>query len=318
MQILLSVLVLLPAFSQGVPQHAQSPGPPAPPAHAASPTPTPAGTVVSGESVTSDAQTLAAEGDGHFAKRSVGAIDNVADKHEIDQAIALYRKATAADPRDCVILAKLMRALHFRGAYTGLAVEAKKAVFEEGKDLGQAAIDRLEAQAKTAKGLSRVEFLRLTKGTPALYLWTAGHWGEWGLVRGKFAAARSGVASRLRDLSQTVIDLDPSFEGAAGYRLLGRLHAEAPKIIFFTNWVSKEKGLLYLRRAYQSSPNHPVTWFFLAEAILDHEPAKRDEALQLLDKCAHLTPRPDTVLEDTKYALLAKKRLDDERRVTTP
>jgi tetratricopeptide (TPR) repeat protein len=261
----------------------------------------------------SDVASIVAEADACFSKRSDGAVNGVADKREIDDAIAAYRRAVAASPQDLDTLAKLLRALHFRGAYTGLDDEGKKAVFEEGRDLGQRAVDALEAQAKNAKGLSRVEFLRLRKGTPALYLWTAGHWGEWGLVRGKFAAARSGVASKLRDLSQTVIDLDPSFEGAAGYRLLGRLHAEAPKIIFITGWVSKEKALQFLRRAYQTAPDHPVTLFFLAEAILDHDPAKKDEALALLEKCASATPRSDTVLEDSRYAQLAKKRLDQAR-----
>src|SRR5262245_23604295 len=93
----------------------------------AAPTPTPhaAASVV----LADDAQALSAEADLHFARRSGGAVDNVAPKTEIDQAIALYRRANAAAPRDFVILAKLMRALHFKGAYTGLDDEAKKKIF---------------------------------------------------------------------------------------------------------------------------------------------------------------------------------------------
>ena len=291
------------------------------PAPTSTPTPTGAATPTPisepSPTLTPDAATLVAEADVHFARRSIGAIGEVASPTEIDAAIDLYRKATALAPRDIATLARLMRAMHFRGAYTGASIEEKKAIFEEGRNLGQDAVDRLEAAAKNARGLSRIESLRLVKGAPALYLWTAGHWGEWALVKGKFAAARSGIAGRLRDLAQTVIDIDPLFEDAAGYRILGRLHAEAPKIPFITGWVSHEKGVQYLRRSYQTSPHHPVTCYFLAEAILEHETAKRDEALRLLEQCANTPPRPDTLLEDTHYARLSRKQLDQLRATSS-
>lgn len=251
------------------------------------------------------------EADVRFALRAVGAKDGVADRAEADAAIDLYRKAVAAAPDDIEVLAKLLRALHFRGAYTGAGIEEKKQIFEEGRRLGQDAVDRIDKGAKSTPGLTRIEALRKIRGAPLLYLWTAGHWGEWALVRGKFAAARSGIASRLRDLAQSVIDIDPVFEDAAGYRILGRLHAEAPRIPFITGWVSHDKGVQFLRRAYEIAPNHPVTWYFLAEAILDHDPSKADEAKRLLEKCASTPPRPDTVLEDSHYARMARKLLDE-------
>ncbi len=260
-----------------------------------------------------DGPTLVLEADAHFAQRSVGAIDEVANRHEIDAAIDLYRKAMISSPRDVETLAKLMRALHFRGAYTEADIEEKKAIFEEGRKLGQDAIDRLEAEARATPALSRIEALRLVNGAPALYLWTAGHLGEWGLVRGKFAAARSGVAAKLRDLAQTVVDLDPAYEGGAGYRILGRLHSEAPKIPFITGWVSHGKGVEYLRRAYELAPHHPVTLYFLAEAILDHEPTKREEALRFLDLCANSPPRLEAALEDARYSRLARRQLGELR-----
>ncbi len=310
-----SFFVILASASSSL---AQTPSP----THAVAPTATPTPTPWSSPSPsppptpepTPDAAVLLAQADEHYSRRSIGAIDEVAHPQNVEAAIDLYRKALSLEPRNIEILAKLMRALHFRGAYTGSTLEEKKAIFDEGRQLGQAAVDRLEAEVKGKKGLSRIEALRLIRGTPALYLWTAGHWGEWGLVRGKFAAARSGAASRVRDLSQTVIEIDPLFEDAAGYRILGRLHAEAPRIVFITGWVSREKALLYLRRAHQIAPSHPTNSYFLAEAILDHEPARRDEALALLEQCAAMTPRPDYLLEDARYARVARKLLDELRR----
>ena len=299
------LVALATAFPGQSSTPAQTPSPTATPASSPSPTPTPF--------PSPDAAAIAAEADEHFARRSIGAIDEVANKQEVDAAIDGFKKALAMAPNDIDILARLMRALHFRGAYTGADLEEKKAIFDEGRKRGQEAVDRLEAEAKAAHGLSRIEFLRLVKGTPALYLWTAGHWGEWGLAKGKFSAARSGVASRLRDLAQTVIDLDPLYEDAAGYRLLGRLHSEAPKILFITGWVSHDKGVQYLRRAYQIAPHNPVTDTFLAEAILDHEPEKREEALKLLEECAALTPRPGNAFEDERYIRDARLKLEELR-----
>ena len=303
------LVALATAFPGQSSTPAQTPSPTATPASSPSATPTP--------SPSPEAAALAAEADEHFARRSIGAIDEVANKQEVDAAIDLYRKALVLAPNNIDTRARLMRALHFRGAYTGADLEEKKAIFDEGRKLGQNTVDRLEAEAKAARGLSRIEALRLVKGAPALYLWTAGHWGEWGLARGKFAAARNGIASRLRDLAQTVIDLDPLFDDAAGYRILGRIHAEAPKIPFITGWVSHEKGVQHLRRAHRAAPSHPVTAFFLAEAILDHEPEKREEALQLLEQCAGLTPRPDSVLEDSRYIREARLQLDRLRGPAT-
>ena len=45
-----------------------------------------------------------------------------------------------------------MRSLHFRGAYTSCDLEEKKVFFDEGRRLGQAAVDRLEAEVKVKRG----------------------------------------------------------------------------------------------------------------------------------------------------------------------
>ena len=77
--------------------------------------------------------------------------------------------------------------------------------------------------------------------------------------------------------------------------------------------MSHERALVYLRRAHQIAPAHPINSYFLAEAILDHEPESRNEAITLLEQCATIAPRPDFVLEDSRYARAARKRLDELR-----
>ena len=70
-------------------------------------------------------------------------------------------------------------------------------------------------------------------------------------------------------------------------------------------------GVQFLRRSYEMGAIHPVTQFFLAEAILDYEPQNTAEARRLLEKCAAGPPRPGTTLEASQYARLSRKRLDE-------
>jgi hypothetical protein len=61
-----------------------------------------------------------------------------------------------------------------------------------------------------------------------------GGWGEWALSTGKFEAARTGAAEKIRDYALTVIGVDPEFEEGGGYRIVGRLNDQAPWIPFIT------------------------------------------------------------------------------------
>jgi tetratricopeptide (TPR) repeat protein len=252
---------------------------------------------------------LIAEGDAHYDLRAEGARGGTADPRETEQAIAAYRRALAKDPRDLHALARLLRAFNFRGAFCGADIESQKRIFDEGKTLGQAAVDRLEAtvQGRTSEG--RVAALRAISGAGEAYYWTAACWGQWALARGKFAAARAGVAGRVRDLAETVVAIDPALEEGGGYRILGRLHHQSPRIPLITGWVSKEKALESLRKSYALGPTNPVTWFFLGDAILDVEPQNAEEGRRMLRKCVETPPRSDYHVESVQYAELARARL---------
>ncbi|HUG54537.1 MAG TPA: hypothetical protein VMR21_13100 [Vicinamibacteria bacterium] len=254
-----------------------------------------------------------AEGDAHYARRAEGARGAVADPLQVDRAISSYRQALAAAPGDLFALARLLRALHFRGAFCGADREEQKRIFDEGRRLGQAAVDRLEAGVKGRPAEERLAALQKVPGAADAFYWTAASWGQWALARGTFAAARAGVAGRVRDLAQTVVDLDPRLEEGGGYRVLGRLHDQSPRIPLITGWVSKRKAVEYLRQSYALGPINPVTWFFLAEAILDHDPQHAAEGRALLRKCVETPPRPDYFVESLDYAQRARARLAESK-----
>jgi hypothetical protein len=172
---------------------------------------------------------------------------------------------------------------------------------------------RLEVDIGDVKGSARIEKLRRVEHAIDLHFWAAVAWGQWGLASGKFAAVRQGVAGRVRDLGQVVVDLDPAYEQGGGYRILGRLHDQCPRIPFLTGWVSHDRGLQYLRQALAFDAANTVDQVFLAEAILAHDRARRTEAMRLLESCARATPRPELQVEDAFYIGRARRLLADRR-----
>src|SRR6185503_3340067 len=102
---------------------------------------------------------------------------------------------------------------------------------------------------------------------------------------------------------------DPSFEQGGGERILGRLHDQCPRIPLLTGWISHGKAVAYLRQALARGPENTVNQFFLAEALLNHEPAAQDEARRLLEACARAVPRPEYAVEDAWYVELSQQRL---------
>ncbi len=250
-----------------------------------------------------------ATGDAEYALRAEGASRGTAAPARIEAALVHYRAAVAASPRSTLAEARLLRALFFRATFCPAARAERLALLTEGRSLGEHAIRGLEAALASdrGEGLAR---LRAEAGAIDLYFWTAACWGEWALARGTFAAAREGAAGRIRDLATTVRDLDPSYEQGGGDRILGRLHDQSPRIPFFTGWVSRDAAVLHLERALALGPANSVNRFFLAEALLDHAPARGAEARRLLEACATAPPRPEYAVEDARYAALARARLE--------
>lgn len=253
------------------------------------------------------AAVFVASGDAHYARRAEGAPPgDVASPAIIEKAITAYRNGLVVSPQDNGMTFRLLRALHFRAAFTGADEALQRKLYDEATELAQAAVDRLEHGASRQ---TRLDVLRRTPDAAELYYWAAACWGQWGLLHGKFASARKGVAGRVRDLATTVNELDPKTEEGGGFRVLGRLHDQAPHIPLITGWVSGEKGIAYLRRSQEIGPGNHVTWYFLAEALLARDRDKTAEARELLTRCAEAPPHDDYLIEDRHYARLARERL---------
>jgi len=249
-----------------------------------------------------------AEGDALYARRAEGAQGRVADPAMTDAAIAAYRRALSIDPRSLEAQVGLLRAFFFRGGFCATPKPQQVRIFDEAKRLAEDWVRELETGLGSGKGVARLQALRGVPAAPRLYFWAAISWGQWSMDH-KLSAARQGAAKRVRNLAQTAADLDPEMDQGSPYLILGRLHAECPRIPLLTSWISRRKALSNLRQALAHGPANTPTLYFLAEAILDFEPENEAEARRLLEQCASASPRPEFAVEDAHYVEKARRRL---------
>ncbi|MGE5412868.1 MAG: hypothetical protein ACM3NW_01740 [Syntrophomonadaceae bacterium] len=259
---------------------------------------------------------LVAQGDAWYLKRQDGRVGVKASPGPINQAIALYDKATA-DPHYVEARWKLMRALYFKGVYTGLDDDSRKAVFEKARRIGDDAITILDSslEDRGIKGIVEYgpEFLagnlkHRSDAAPTFY-WASTCYGQWALSVGKIEAARKGVADKIRDWGATVVGIDPDFEDGGGYRILGRLNDQAPWIPFVTGWVSRDDALKYLRLALQINARNFANRHFLAEALHRGDEKEQAEAVALEESIVADRPSPQRLVEDLTFQEDARQNL---------
>jgi len=256
-----------------------------------------------------------ADGDARWARRAEGARGAVAATGPIDAAIAAYRAGLDKNPFDLEARWKLLRALRFKGVYVAQTDAEKKAIFDQAKRVGGEGVDQLNRHLSSRRAGSIadgqlgpiVAALRPIPNAGELLYWDAASWGEWALVFGKFAAARQGVADRIRREATIVINLDPRIENGGGARILGRLHHQTPRIPLITGWASNAEAVKYLEQSAALDPEDKLTQLFLAEALADHK--SRGRAAIILRSLISDFVDPHFAVEDAAIQEEAKERL---------
>jgi hypothetical protein len=263
-----------------------------------------------------------AAGDAAWQRRSDEQDDNgKPGRAQIDEAIRAYESALAAEPKSFAVRFKLMEAYFFLGHFLVTNDGERKKLFARSLKLTDEVMALL-AEKTGEPDLAKLEADRqvaLLKDIPEAmpaHFWAAINWGLWGLASGYYAAGREGVAARIRDHATLLLRLDENYADAGGLRLLGRLYTVAPRIPFATWWLDRKKGIAWLRQAHTISQRDPRNALFLAEALLEHEPEKRPEALDLLREAAAHEPDPLRVVEDRENINAARDRLKREEHRT--
>ncbi|HYK43422.1 MAG TPA: hypothetical protein VE007_13625 [Thermoanaerobaculia bacterium] len=261
---------------------------------------------------------LIADADAHYARRAAGHAGSRAASLEISEAIAGYERALP-DASSAEARWKLARALYFFGTYTALDDPGRTAAFAGARRSGEEAI----AIVGRRKGSVRIRALSpeaaagAAAGDPdaaASYFWTAVAWGQWALASGRFESARQGAADRIRNDSLTLIRVDPTFEEGGGYRILGRLHDQAPRIPLLTGWVSRAEAIRNLRLSIEVAPANFVNRHFLAEALHKGDRGQREEAVRIEEALAADQPSEAHLVEEIALQEQARANLESWRK----
>lgn len=256
------------------------------------------------------------EGDRAFARRNRGFIASGTPSPEpTEAAIRAYESVLDLEPSNLRVLFKLMDALYFKGYHLARGEPLEREIYERLVELSTRALDlvREGAGGVDPDGLSPEELADRLRGVPeaaAAHLWAATAWGLWGTTHSKLAALRHGVAGKVRSHSRVVIALDETYGEAGGLRYLGRLYTAAPRVPFITGWADRQEGLAMLERAVRISRRDPRNPLFLAEALLEHAPERRGEALRLLCDLVRRQPDPEHLVEQSESLRQARDLLD--------
>ena len=263
-----------------------------------------------------DPVTLIAAGDAAWARRAEGHQGDRAQTGPVNEAVAAYERAVKEQPDRLEAYWKLLRALHYKGDFATPSKEGKQQAFARGKEVAEAALDRLARRTAGSRekldAMTPAQAAIAVSGVPEarpLFLWAAVHWGLWGDVFGRMAAARQGVGDKVRRDSEILIALDERYEEAGGHRILGRLHTLAPKVPFVTGWVDRDKAISELRKAVALGPGNWDNHLFLAEALLEYQPAKAAEARDILRRLTARQPTPELAVEQERTRVNAKALL---------
>ncbi len=227
------------------------------------------------------AQNLLQEADSLYDKRgeNFDTVKLIADPANIDKAIELYKKVieTASGAEKEEAIWKLMKAYYFKGKYTTDDSEMKKQIYDMGKELGKTGVEEFPESV-------------------GIHLFSAIVWGVWGEEYGILKAARQGVAGKIKEHCEKVIELDPNFDEAGGYRVLGRVYFKAPKIPLILGWPSKKKAVEILEQSYKIAPKNLNTRQFLAEAL--YSQGEKERAIQMMEEILAETESIEGIAED--------------------
>jgi tetratricopeptide (TPR) repeat protein len=268
-----------------------------------------------------------ARGDLAWARRAEGEREGRPLPGPIREAVRSYESALTSRPESLEARWKLLHALHFVGDFASEDPEERRRIFDRAKDVSEQGLvllaDRFGAGVRLEEMdperiASRLEAAEIPPSDVArLYFWSAINLGAWSRNAGLLSAVRQGVANRIHRYTLITIALEPEYEEGGAFRLLGRLHAELPRVPFVSGWVDRNESIPLLERAYAMAPDNPGNRLLLALTLLDLAPERRSEAVDLLKQVDGLTPRPFMRIEDLAMRMEARERLAEGRAGAT-
>ncbi|HIO46496.1 TPA: hypothetical protein EYN23_03970 [Candidatus Poribacteria bacterium] len=223
-----------------------------------------------------------------FNKRAEGATGLKAPAANIDKAIASLTKALANATVEEKATVLLMRSYYFKGTFVETEKEARKAVYDLSKLLGEKQVVKFPKSA-------------------SVHYWYLANMAKWGETSGILKAAKEGLADLLYTLCNKVIELDPAYSYGAGYRMLGIIHFKTPYIPFLISWPDNDDAIENLEKSLEYKSDHLMGQLYLAQVY--HDKGRKDEAIKTWEKVAAGTANPEYLLEEGKDIKEAKEFL---------
>lgn len=240
-----------------------------------------------------------AKGDRAWASRAETVDGRLADPERSEAAVRHYRAALDADPASLEARWKLLRALHYVVEFTDASEDRTQSAMQSATDLARDSVERLDEDRGADADRARVSF------------WSAIAWGARAQRVGLLTIVREGVATRMRDLAERSLDVDPGVDQGGALRLLSRLHGDLPRVPFVSGWVDRERALPLAERAYEQYPDHVGNPLVLALALLAEGDEHRDRARALLERARDAPIDPGMRVEQLAIREQAREALAD-------
>ncbi|MEO6655102.1 MAG: TRAP transporter TatT component family protein [Pyrinomonadaceae bacterium] len=190
------------------------------------------------------------------------------DLSKLREAIGILQRARVENLRSYDVEWKFARYNYFLARHTDDEKERERS-FEAGKAAGKIA-------------------MQMEPNRPEGYFWYGANLGEQA-DRGPIMVGLKSV-DEIRAAMNKVIELQPDFELASPYDVLGKIELQTRLMGGNT-----EKALKYLEKALALEKNNGDIRIHLAEAYLAQK--KEAEAKQQLEFVLHMTPHPEYIVE---------------------
>lgn len=187
----------------------------------------------------------------------------IADSANVNQSIALYQNILESETENDIrhqALWKVLQAYYFKGQFTSKERSIRKRIYDRGIQIGQAYLEQFPNSVE-------------------VHSWMGILWARWAEEYGIWAAAKKGVAAKIKTHAEKTIELDDAYLDAGGYRLLGMLHFSVPKIPLLLTWPSRDEALSLLQKANRMAPKNLYNKLYLAQVLYAEDQNEKAESL---------------------------------------
>jgi tetratricopeptide (TPR) repeat protein len=204
------------------------------------------------------------------------------DRARVRQAIALLAEAARADSKNYEARWRLAKYYYFLGQHLTKAKERFDA-FDKGIAAGQQAA-------------------ALESNKPEGHFWLAANYAISARERGFLKGLR--LAKLARQELETTIRINPAYENAIAYVVLGKLDSE----LLWLFGGNLKRGIEHLEKAVRLGPGNSLAKLFLAESYL--RAGRKPEAKRLLEEILTMAPDKNYEFEYTENRQEARRLLD--------